>query len=252
MSVYLCRRRQGLALVLGALCLLAPSTGRADLLPVNFQPGSPIISGSNGSLTYNAATDDFDVTLTGSSLFYAAPFVQPRGFALFSGSLTIDLEVDHNGDFIANGAGLILLGTVTINGATFTGTAANPLLTGRITDFGSQAAGPPTRDFDGYFTITGGALTQTMTGTGGQPVFGGFPVGSSGTFLLSAENVTSGILGDFSHDFSSSSVKPEGGVTAIPEPSSLNLLLTAAVVLGAWGLWRKRRLACAGVGHTVC
>jgi hypothetical protein len=30
---------------------LAPSTGRAGLLPLNFQSGGPIISGSNGGLT---------------------------------------------------------------------------------------------------------------------------------------------------------------------------------------------------------
>ena len=242
MNEHLSLRRLGLTLALGAFYLLVPSIGRAGLLPVSFQPQGPVISGSGGDLTYNAASGDFNATLTGSSLIYAAPFVQSGGFSQFSGSLTIDLQVNNNGQFVANGTGVSLTGAVTINGATFTGTTANPLLTGSITAFGSDAAGPPTETFDGYFTITGGTLTQTQLGSGGMPVFGGFPDGSPGAFILSAENVTSGTLGDFSSDFSSSSVKPEFGPT-VPGPSSLTLLLTTAFALGAWGLLRKRLLA---------
>lgn len=239
MKLHICPSRLGLMSALGALCLLAPSTGRADLLPVNFLPGAPVVSGSNGGLSYNALTEDFHVTLTGPSLIYAAPFVLPRGFApISSGSLALDLMVDHNGAFVTNGTGLRLTGTVNVNGAVFTGT----LLTGTITDFGSEAAGPPTRTFDGLFTITGGTLTATEAGSGGKPVFGGFPAGGPGGFILSAENVTSGTLGDFTRDFSSSSVKPEVGV-ATPEPSSWVLLLTSALMLGAWQLRRKRLLA---------
>jgi hypothetical protein len=236
MHACLCPRRSGPALALAALLLLGPSPGRADfLLPMNFQPGAPIVSGSNGGLTYNAATGDFHATLAGSSLVYAAPFVLPRGFTTFSGTLSIDLLVDHNGHFTGGGTGLVLTGTVTINGAVFTGTAANPLLTGTITAFGSDPAGPPSRSFDGYFTITGGALTQTMSGAGGKPVFGGFPLGQSGGFLLHAENVTGGTLGDFAHDFASSMDKPELGVlAAVPVPRSLVLCLTGAVALLGW------------------
>jgi hypothetical protein len=247
MNVCNCRRRLGpratavTAVALGVGLLLAPSTCRADfLLPLNFQPGGPIVSGSNGSLTYDATTHDFHATLSSSSLIYAAPFVTPSGFVLITGgTLTMDLTVDNNGAFVANGTGLKLTGSVTINGADFTGT----LLTGVITAFGAQDAGPPTREFNGYITISGGALTQTKPGTGGKSVFGGFPVGQPGGFRLIAEDVTSGTLGNFVQNFSSDSVKPEVGVL-VPEPSTLVLWLTGAVVLVGWRkpqLWRQVR-----------
>jgi hypothetical protein len=221
----------GLALAFVVQFLLAPSACRAEfLLPITFQPRDPIVSGSNGSLSYNATTDDFKMTLSGPSLEYAAPFVKTRGFSFISsGNLTIDLSVDNSGNFVANGTGLTLTGTVSINGATFSGT----LLTGTITDFGAQPKGPPSFSFDGYYTVTGGALTQTKIGTGGTPVFGGFSVGQWGGFILDAENVSGGTLGDFSHNFSSSSVKPEVGIL-LPEPSTLVLLSTGVVVLAGW------------------
>jgi hypothetical protein len=214
--------------------LLAPSLCRAGpLLPVELQQDAPMVSGSNGSLTYAAATGDFHAALTGSSLVYAAPSVTPRGFAPFSGSLTMDMIVDHNGNFVSNGSGMVLTGSVTINGAVFTGT----LLTAKVTAFGADDAGPPNRTFDGLFEITGGALTTTQPGTGGQDVFGGFSVGSTGGFSLFAENVTGGTLGDFTQNFASTGNKPLIGVLT-PEPSTLVLALTGAAGL-AW--WRKRK-----------
>jgi hypothetical protein len=228
-------RQFGIALAVGVYWLVAPPLCRAGpLLPLDFQPGAPNVSGSNGSLTYNAATGDFQAALTGASLVYSAPSVAPRGFVPFSGSLMMDLTVDHNGNFVSNGTGLVLTGTVTINGAIFTGT----LLTAKITAFGADDAGPPTRAFDGLFEITGGALTTTQPGTGGQDVSGGFPVGSLGGFMLSAEDVTSGTLGDFTRSFSSTTNKPLIGVLT-PEPSTIALVLTGAAGL-AW--WRKRKI----------
>lgn len=228
-------RRFGLALALGVHFLVAPSHCRAGpLLTLDFQPGAPNVSGSNGGITYDAATGDFHAMLSGASLVYAAPSVAPRGFAPFSGSLNMDVMVDHNGNFVSNGTGLVLTGSVTINGAVFSGT----LLTAKITAFGADDAGPPTRTFDGVFEITGGALTTTQPGTGGEDVSGGFPVGSLGGFILSAEDVRSGTLGDFTQSFSSTGGKPLIGVLT-PEPSTLVLALTGAVGL-TW--WRKRKI----------
>ena len=112
-------KRLSLTLALAVQFLLAPSICCADTIPVTFMSGDPVVSGSNGGITYNATTGDFNATLSGSSLDYAAPFVLPRGFSLFSGSLIVDLTVDHNGNFLASGTGLTVTGSVTINGALF-------------------------------------------------------------------------------------------------------------------------------------
>jgi hypothetical protein len=218
------------------------------LLPVNFAPGAPIVGGSSGGLTYTASTGELKMTLSGPTLTFAAPFVNNQNHFVFitGGSLTIDLIVDQNGNLVSNGTGVTLTGTTTINGASFSGT----LLTGTLTGFGAQPAGPPSFTFDGYFNITGGQLTTTKTGTGGSQVFGGFPLGQLGGFLLDAENVTKGTLGDFTHDFTSTSIKPSVGVLA-PEPGSLVLFLTGTLVLGGWKRVSGRARTRSGPGTTI-
>jgi hypothetical protein len=162
--------------------------------------------------------DEFQSALT--RLTYNSPAVH-GGFARFTGvgQTTIDLFVDHGGNFQISGTGFTLTGQVTLGAQTFNGT----LLTGTITAFGADAAGPPTREFDGLFAVTGGQLTQNN---------GSFRVGESPGFILFAENVTGGTLGDFTHAFSSSSVKgPAGPTVSTPEPATLALALCGAGAL---------------------
>jgi hypothetical protein len=245
MNVFIWGRR--LALAVGALFLLAPSPSRAEFLPVNFVPGGPTVTGSNGSINYIASTGDFNATLSGASLAFAAPFVNNIvrgvnvGFVDFTGSLSIDLTVDQNGNFVASGAGLQLTGMLTISlsdggTVTFGTSSSSVLLSGTITAFGTpqDGEGPPTQTFSGFYTVTGGLLTQTLTDSKGNPVFGGFPLGAAGGFLLPAENVSgNGTLGDFAANFFSTNVKPEIGLLT-PEPSTLVLSLTGGALLVWW------------------
>jgi hypothetical protein len=231
-------RQVGVVVVRVALLLLfltASTCHAGSLLNLNFVPGAPVLLGNNGTLAYNVANGDFAGTLT--PLTYNAPFVLPHGFALFTGSpqLGIDLTVDQNGNFVSNGAGLTLTGSVTINGATFASSTGNPLLFGAITQFGTQQpAGPAPFDFNGVFTIQGGVLTTTQ-----GSVFGGFPVGRSGGFIIEAENTASGILGNFTQSFSSSTVKSNVGLL-VPEPAALTQVLAGAVTLAGWWLARRQ------------
>jgi hypothetical protein len=254
-------RSYGLAaLALGIQLWVAPCSCRAGFVPVIFQAGSPTVTGSNGGLSYKVSTGDFNVAVTAPTLTLNGAFINPSTthFAIItSPRLVIDVLVDTNGNFVGNGTGVLLLGSVTFSlsdggSVTFSGTStANPLLSGSITAFGAPAAGPPSLTFDGLFTLTGGALTTTKTDSKGNPVFGGFPLGGPGGFLLDAENVTGGTLGDFTHDFSSSSVKPTVGVV-VPAPATLTLLLAGAAVLAPWSLTRTWRRVLAPLGRTAC
>jgi hypothetical protein len=247
------QRRFVLALAVSVLFLRAPSPCHAGLLPVTFATGGPIVSGSNGGITYNASTGDFNATLTTPTLTLAAPFVNPppgHNFALITTpKLVIDLTVDQSGNFVANGTGLALTGKVSFTDqfggtVTFGTSSTSVLLQGTVTAFGAQPAGPPSLTFDGYYTITGGALTTMQTDSLGNSVFGGFPVGFAGGFLLDAENVTGGTLGNFAANFSSSSDKPTVGVLA-PEPRTLALLSIGTALL-------LRRKNIQEWGRTLC
>ena len=217
-------------IALGAWLLFSSSACQAGPLLV-YEPGLPSITGINGTLAYDASTGDFQSQST--PLVFVLP---DSSFAFIdNGSLSVDLTVDKNGDFVSNGMGLALTGSVTLDGQTFTGDAMNPLLFGPVTAFGEQQpAGPPPFVFNGFFTVQGGALTQTMGG-----VFGGFPVGSTGAFTLEAEDVTGGILGNFQQSFSSSSVKSTVE-TVTPEPGTRVLALIGASIVGC-GAWLRGR-----------
>lgn len=226
----------------GLLLLLSPSVGRAGLLPVTFAPNGPMIQSINGTLSYDATTGSFHSSA--SALTFNSPSV-PGGFTFFGGNgqVTIDLHVDASGHFVSNGTGITVTGSLDLDGdgqTDVSGSAANPLLTGTITDFGAGPPSPSTVLFDGLFTIQGGQLTKPipLSGGGSDPSF--FQTGSQGGFILFTENASSGTLGDFSQSFSGSSSKGDAGPT-VPEPATLSLWLAAALSLGLLGAWRRRR-----------
>jgi hypothetical protein len=226
-----------MALAAVLLLLWAPAC-RADLLL--FTLGFPLETSINGTLTYNATTGNFhseSLPVTIASPDY------PGGVATFvngavPNQVIIDLSVNKSGQLIGTGT-LQIFGTLAFNPAG-TVDVSGLLLSGTITAFGAEAPGPPTRDFNGLFTITGGALTQDVPLSGGGTVFGGFPLGSVGGFTLSAENVTSGTLGDFTADFSSDDIKDQVGLV-VPGPSARVLAVIGSAGLAGAGVRRRRR-----------
>jgi hypothetical protein len=224
-----------LALAAAWTVLLAPVAGRADLLPIAPNPDGPIILGVNGTLTYDATTHDFAESAT--ALSFTAGFVPGGTASITGGTTSVDLFVDNNGNFLNNGGGIDVTGTMTIGSTTISGA----LLTGDVVAFGAQAAGPPSLEFNGLFTITGGLLTQPIPLGGGGTARAPYTVGMLGGFQVTAEGVSRGILGDFSADFSGNPTK-DGYFNPLPEPGTLMLaVLGTAGLGGAWGLRRLRR-----------
>jgi hypothetical protein len=136
-------------MVLAALAhLLAPPAGRAEfLLP-------PIVTSINGTLTYNASTGNFhsesQATVIGSPTY-------PDNNAVFltPGMVVIDFFVDKSGNFLKNGIGFQVFGSVDFD-HDGKADATGLLLSGVITGFTAPPPGPPTQDFLGLLTITGG------------------------------------------------------------------------------------------------
>jgi hypothetical protein len=214
--------------------LWAALPARADLIPFTVQPNTPEVMGVGGSLSYDATTDVFHAQMTTSALMaLVAPYAN-GGFAFIdNGTSSVDLKVNNNGAF-AGGGMVKITGAIDIDGdgtPDVVGTASDPLLFGAITSFGADPAGPPTRSFDGFFNIQGGELTQMIALSGGGSVQGGYSDGGQAVFLLSAENVDSGILGNFQQSFSSSSVKTFFPIPT-PEPASLIVAMIGAASLG--------------------
>jgi hypothetical protein len=233
---------------LGLLALLAPAHARAGFLPFAIDPNRVNVTGIDGNLTYNKSTGE--LKSTAQAAVYA-PAPNPNGFSLFGAgdTITVDFFVTPTGAFSSNGAGITITGSLDLDGdgrPDVTGT----LLTGHFTDFGAQDAGPPTWASNALFTIDGGLLTtQIPLSGGGSPFFGGFTVGQQGGIFLYAEGVTSGTLGDFTHDFRSDSVKDDVGLPVfappppVPEPATWIQTVFGAASLGAFFMWKRPRSA---------
>jgi hypothetical protein len=228
---------------IGLMVLLVPAHARAGgLLPIALDPNQVGILGINGNLTYTASTGELQST---SQALVYAPAPNPDGFSLFNSgdTITVDMFVTQTGAFSSNGAGITITGTLDLDGDG-TPDVSGTLLTGTITNFGAQSAGPPTWVNNALFTVDGGLLTTDITlSGGGAPFFGGFTLGEQAGLFLYAESVTSGTLGDFTQDFSSDSVKAEVGLLAVPEPASGIQIVFGLAGLGAFVVCKRSRSA---------
>jgi len=227
-------------MAVGVLGLSPAAECRAGgLLSINFDQTRPVILATDGSVTYDQASGDFNVQATG--LFFLSNNL-PNGntqVPITNDAAAINLTVDQNGNLVGTG-------TLSVGGAVdFDQDGKNDvtgnLLTGTITAFGVAGAGPAPWEFNGLFSFDGGALTQASIPLSGGGTFTDlFKVGEIGGFDLVVEQQVSGILGDFLADFSGNTVKGIAVGVYVPEPATATLGLIALVTIAGCGLLRRR------------
>jgi hypothetical protein len=185
---------------------------RRLLTLIGITPNFPLVAyDSTGSFQYNATTHTFDVTASPLALQLnaASPPIAigaPR-------DLEIHALIDNSGNLISgNGTpnDFFVTGTVTVSGHTYAGTAATPLLTGHILQFGWQYnAGTSTAQFDYRFQATGG---EFITDSG--PLQSSF-VGADIGVTMASEHSNS-FTGSFENDFSGGAKGNVGPIAPLP------------------------------------
>jgi hypothetical protein len=245
--------------VLAAACaLLLPSAGRAGYLSFSLNSSGPTIDSAwpPGTLKYDAGTGNFhsdSLPLTLTRFDASANLTLYGQFT--SGNVSIDLFVDKMGNFVSNGTGFVLTGTVDFLDPTTldptkpigsaSGDAGNPLLFGPITNFGFLQVGTPAGNppvlFNGLFTMQGGVLTKPVTINGTPTTI--YNPGTQGGFILTAETTLSGTPGDFTKSFSADLGKDVEGAVVPAPPAGVLALICAGLLLGRAVFRRRKSLA---------
>ena len=202
-------------IVLMSLIVMA-AAGFSHAALLGNQPGFPIIVfDSQGTLTYDAATDLFSVDAS-PLVIRISPTTFPRFILPASGikAVTIRGYVDETGTVIDGIAGndLEVIGAIDKDGDG-TVDVEGLLITGEITQMGFLDSGGPTDIHDLRFIITGGALIN-------DPELAISFLAKDLAIILQSEN--SDFTGDFSVNFT-------GGAKGTVGPIDAACTMTAAV-----------------------
>jgi hypothetical protein len=203
--------------ILGALLLLASSQSQAGTLGLAPSANAPDFGADFLNVTYVASNDTFQAT--GFITDYANGTVPLVGLGAYTLSATITDD------------GLLTAGTLLVEGDV--GQRTETLLTGTLNAFGF--VDPPGGSvFEFLFTITGGNPTVVQD-------FGGTNAANCG-IILDAWFVNGGTAfsGSWSNDFNNDGFSGLSDTfAAVPEPSSILLVLLGGVCCAAW--LRRRR-----------
>jgi hypothetical protein len=208
-----------------ALCLATTAPAR----------GSMILA-TDGSVSYDQGTGNFDVTATGLFLLSNNLPLGASQVPIDGGSANLNLTVDQNGNLVSPGS-LTVTGAIDID-QDGKNDVSGSLVTATVNSFSPSGAGPAPWSFQGAFKFDGGGLTMSSIPLSGGGSFADtFLLGGDGTFNLVIESQVSGILGNFLQSFSGSTVKGLP-VSPVPEPASSSLLLAGAATIAGLGVLR--------------
>jgi hypothetical protein len=197
-----------LVLGLASSCLLW-STAKAS--PLNLVPLSnvPDFMGSFIGLSYDSTSETFQ------ALGYTTDYANGSVFLQDSGAYTLAATISHSG--------VLSSGTLTINGDI--GGGVTTLLTGDLNAVGSSDIGGDIFEFS--FTVTGGDPVVVND-------FGGIGANSGGVILIAwFGDGDVPFTGSWASDFNNSgtgSGAADSTLVAVPEPSSISLLLVGSLV----------------------
>lgn len=209
-------------LVILSLVLLSMA-GSAHATLIGIDLGLPdITSNSVGSYQYDSGSKLFTSTAQALTITFDGTTLIP----ITNGSYSVQFYVNSSGNFFGGvpGSDLVISGTFTYNGTTYSG----PLLTGEVTNFGwLNIPGTKYALFDFTFVNTGGLL---------QSFFGGS--GNNGGDIFSSE--ISNFTGNWNVSHSGMKVKHDTAA-AVPEPSTILLFGLGIAGLAIFGRRKIRK-----------
>lgn len=213
-------RSAAILLVLVCHWVLLANPAQATLL--NIVPGKvPDVYSGWIAVNYDASSLTGHFTAAGSCETFDLTGEAPIDY--WSNSYTPNLfQIDM---YVNKGSGAPLSGTLTISGG-FDGIGNGTLLSGSISQFGFPDPGNGD-NLEFVFDVNGGILNTNT------PSY--FP--SQALVLLH----TTGFAGTFATDFANDGYSGNSDTKAIPEPSSVTLLLAFAAIGMTTGLYRRLR-----------
>jgi hypothetical protein len=181
---------------------------------INLTADGPDITSGLVDVSYVASSGVFSAT--GTAMSFDVDHMKPIDYDITNGSFSINMLLTPSGQ--PTSGTLSILGT--IPGLASSGT----LLTGQISQFGYQP--PPGGEvFEFVFNVNGGDLASYYSGKAG--------------IVLGAQDT--GFTGVFTSNFGNSPMSGSTDTFAVPEPSSIALVLALAASGLVAMVWRRSR-----------
>ena len=208
--------------------VLASLSAGASATLLGVSPGLPVMSYDDGTTSYVAGTQTFQVDGVPVSVDFPPSRLVSDATGLLSKSVSVNILVDNTGALVGGvpGDDLVVVGAVDTTGDSGLD-ADGVLLTGEVAAFGFLDDGSTDR-FDFLFVVTGGALA---------PFYAGQDI------AMTTASAASSFTGDFAVDFGGGAMGNIGpnSVARVSESATMGLFGIGLAALCTVSLRRKWR-----------